>query len=129
MQADSATAGPTGLLKGCTMIGDVFELHDDELLLFWLPLKPDPGPCLLPRPLPVPRPRPRPLPRPRPVPRPLPLPRLARSRRLRFGGGATSGVPSSLLVQLNDVYPLCLLVCKCMCLLTLEFAYGCRSQD
>ena len=57
MQADKATAGPTGLLKGCTTTGDVLELHGDVLVL----LEPDPGPRLLPRPLPVPRPHPRPL--------------------------------------------------------------------
>ena len=54
MQADKATAGPTGLLKGCTATGVVLELHRESLLRL------EPVPCrrALPRPLPRPRPLP-----------------------------------------------------------------------
>ena len=90
MQADKATAGPTGLLKGCTATGVVLKLHRESLLRL------EPVPCrrALPRPLPCPHP----LPRPYPLPRPLPLPLCSGLLcRVRIRTGAPSDSSSLLL--------------------------------
>ena len=106
MQADKVTAGPTGLLKGCTTTGVVLELHGDSLVPLWSYLGRDSCPRV-------------PWPCPRPLPRPLPRPACSDLLdHLRFGAGAPSG-SSSLSSLLLYIYTGTCILCV---------AYACWSS-